>query len=516
MAGTDPVKKAPRQKKDQNLDNLSLEMGNRPPQAPDVEEAVIGAMLVEPSCIDDVLGELSASCFYNPRLRMIFEAMASLNEDHMGIDMTTVAQQLRKDRNYDAVGGMATLADLSGKIGAAAHVEYYIQILKEKDIQRKLITASYDILKESYDESVNVDDLIVSAQGKVYDAVQGNMHGEVESIGSVISDAIEAIDKRQESGSAYSGVRSGFRCLDNVTMGFQPSDLIILAARPSVGKTAFVVNIARNAAVDYGTPVAIFSLEMPSVQLAMRMMVSETGLDSQKLKGGKKLEPYERVQLETKLKALSKAPIYIDATPSLPIYEFRSKAKRLVAQKEVKLIIVDYLQLMQGPKELRGMREQEVAAISRALKATAKELQVPIIALSQLSRQAVQRQTSNNRPQLSDLRESGSIEQDADMVMFLHRLDYQGMSENPEDVGKTILIIAKHRNGEIGDLDLVFRSSEVKFVDADDSIAASITGSSMNAPSADPAPAPAPAFDEMDNYMSPMPTDEFGQSSDFS
>lgn len=495
----------PKEKGSGNLESLSLEMGNKPPQAIDVEEAVIGAMLVEPTCVDDALGELSSSCFYSPKLRMIYDAMRELNDDHVSIDILTVAQQLKKDKNLEAVGGHVALAELSQKIGAAAHVEYYIQILKQKDIQRKLITASYDILKESYDDSVDVDDLIVSAQGKVYDAVQDNMHGEVESIGHVINEAMNTIQERQNSGSEFSGVRTGFRSLDEVTLGFQPSDLIILAARPSVGKTAFVMNVARNAAVDYNTPVAIFSLEMPAVQLAMRMMISETGLEASKLKGGKKFEPYEWKQLEMKLKGLSRAPLYIDATPSLPVYEFRSKCKRLVAQKGVKLIIVDYLQLMQGPKELRGMREQEVAAISRTLKATAKELNVPIIALSQLSRQAVQRQTSNNRPQLSDLRESGSIEQDADMVMFIHRHDYQGMSENPEDKGKTTLIIAKHRNGSIGDIDLLFRSSEVRFVDMTDSLAAEAAsgyshGSAMNGPSREDPMA------SMDNP--PFPTDD--------
>ena len=480
-----------------HLENLSLEMGNKPPQAIDVEEAVIGAMLVEPSCVDDALGELSTSSFYSPRCRMIFEAVQELNLAHQSVDILTVAQQLKKNRNLDAVGGHVVLADLSQRIGAAAHVERYIQILKEKDIQRKLISASYDILKEAYDESVDVGDLIVSAQGKVYDAIQDQNRTDAQDIGYVINEAISHIQSLQESGSQYSGVRSGFKSLDDVTLGFQPSDLIILAARPSVGKTAFVVNVARNAAVDYNIPVAIFSLEMPAVQLATRLMIGETGLDPQKLKGGRRLEPYEWTQLELKLKGLSKAPLYVDDTPSLPIYEFRSKAKRLVAQKGVRLIIVDYLQLMQGPKELRGMREQEVAAISRTLKATAKELKVPIIALSQLSRQAVQRNTSNNRPQLSDLRESGAIEQDADMVMFLHRLDYQGISENPEDKGKTILIIAKHRNGQVGDLELVFRSSEVKFIDKSDSLISQaeasgyLSGSAMNeAPSGDYAPLP--------------------------
>ena len=265
-------------------------------------------------------------------------------------------------------------------------------------------------------------------------------------------------------------------------MGWQKSDLIILAARPSVGKTAFALNIARNAAVDHNMPVAIFSLEMPAIQLAKRLMVSETGLSAEKIKGGKTLEPYEWEQLEFKLKALSKAPLYVDDTPSLPIMEFRTKVKRLVKSKGVRLVIVDYLQLMQGPAELRGMREQEVAAISRTLKATAKELDVPIIALSQLSRQAVQRTGGTGKPQLSDLRESGSIEQDADMVIFVHRPDYLGLSETPDGKETTQIIIAKHRNGETAEIPMRFKSEMVRFVEIDDNLVtqAGEIGSAMN------------------------------------
>ena len=269
-----------------------------------------------------------------------------------------------------------------------------------------------------------------------------------------------------------------------------------------MGKTAFVVIVARNAAVDHHMPVAFFSLEMPAIQLAKRMMVSETGLSSDKIKGGTKLERFEWVQLEEKLKALAKAPLYIDDTPSLPVMEFRSKVKRLVNQKGVRLVIVDYLQLMQGPAELKGMREQEVAAISRMLKATAKEMNVPIIALSQLSRDAVKRQGGNNRPQLSDLRESGSIEQDADMVLFIHRYDYQGLSEDAADVGRTDLIIAKHRNGEIADVPLIFRASEVRFVDSADSLVSQSfvpVSSIMNDDPADPFAGMPSSNSEFDN-----------------
>ena len=458
-----------RKNQDVNLDTLGLEMGNRPPQALDVEEAVLGALLIEPNCIDEAMDELSSNCFYSERHRMIFEAMRTLTNEHVALDLLSVSQKLKSLGNLEAVGGTVALVQLSQKVGAAAHIEYYIRILKQKCIQRELITASYEILKSSYDESVNVDDLIDQAQTKVFAAIQNNVKKDVQEIGQVINDALDDIQKLQNS-SGLSGVPSGFASLDRITQGWQASDLIILAARPSVGKTAFVLNLARNAAVDFNMPVAFFSLEMPSIQLAKRMMVSETKLSGDKFRGGEKIADWEWKQLDIQLKRLVKAPIYIDDTPSLPVMEFRSKVKKLVKQKGVRLIVVDYLQLMQGPSELRGMREQEVAAISRTLKATAKEMNVPIIALSQLSRQSENRQGSNRRPQLSDLRESGSIEQDADMVIFIHRYDYQGLSDNPEDVGRTQIIIAKHRNGAIADVDMMFRADEVRFVDLSDSL----------------------------------------------
>ncbi len=479
----DTPKKRTYRKKEQslNLDTLGLEMGNKPPQALDVEEAVLGALLVEPNCVDEAMAELQPNCFYSEKHRMVFEAMRLLVNEHVALDLLSVSQKLSSLGNLEAVGGAVFLADLSQKIGAAAHIEYDIRILKQKCIQRELITASYQILKSSYDDSVNVDDLIDMSQTKIFAAIQNNVKNDVQEIGKVVNEALIDIQRLQDS-TGLSGVPSGFMTLDKITLGWQPSDLIIIAARPSVGKTAFVLNVARNAAVDFNMPVAFFSLEMPAIQLAKRMMTTETRLSADKIKGGEKLEPYEWEQLEVQLKNLIKAPLYIDDTPSLPVMEFRSKVKKLVKQKGVRLIIVDYLQLMQGPAELRGMREQEVAAISRTLKATAKEMNVPIIALSQLSRQSEQRTGSNKRPQLSDLRESGSIEQDADMVIFIHRYDYQGLSEDPEDEGRTQIIIAKHRNGAIADIDMKFIASEVRFVDQYESLSsqANTYNSAMN------------------------------------
>lgn len=466
-----------------DFETIGLEMGNKPPQALDVEEAVLGAMLIEPTSVDQAMEELTASCFYDPKHKMIFEAMAELLNEHTAIDMLTVADKLKANGNIEAVGGYVALADLTQKVGAAAHLEYYIKIIKQKTIQRDLITVSYEILKKAYDDSVKVDELIDDAQSKVYSAIQSNVKKDVQEIGSLINSAMNEIQEHQGK-TGLTGIPSGFASIDRITMGWQPSDLIILAARPSVGKTAFALNLARNAAVDHHMPVAFFSLEMSALQLVKRLMTSESGLSADKIKGGSKLEPWEWTQLETQLKNLSKAPLYIDDTPSIPVMEFRTKVKNLVSQKGVRLVFVDYLQLMQGPPESRGMREQEVAAISRMLKATAKELNVPIISLSQLSRNAVQRTGGSGKPQLSDLRESGSIEQDADMVVFIHRPDYLGLSEDSNDKERTQIIIAKHRNGETCDIDMRFKSEQVRFVEMDDTLdfqAASIdTESAMN------------------------------------
>ena len=474
-------------KKNTNLDTIGLEMGNTPPQALDVEEAVLGAMLLEASAVDQAMEELTPSCFYDQRHRMIFEAISHLVTEHISVDILTATNKLKQEGNLEAVGGAITLANLSQKVGSAAHIEYHIKILKQKSIQRELITASYDILHQAYDESVKVDDLVDNAQTKIFDAIQNNLKKEVQGIGDLINVAMSDIQKMQNS-IGLSGVPSGFVSLDAITMGWQKSDLIILAARPAIGKTAFALNMARNAAVDHHMPVAVFSLEMSAVQLTKRLMTSESGLPASKIKGGSKLEPYEWEQLEYKLKNLSAAPLYIDDTPSIPVMEFRTKVKNLVKSKQVRLVIVDYLQLMQGPSELRGMREQEVAAISRTLKQTAKELEVPIIALSQLSRQSVQRSGGSGRPQLSDLRESGSIEQDADMVIFIHRPDALGLSENPSSMEENQIIIAKHRNGSVGELPMIFKSEQIRFMEPNETLdvrAATTVASGINASASD-------------------------------
>jgi len=451
-----------------NLDAIAEDFGGRkPPQAIDIEEAVLGALLLEPEVVPDILDQLQADCFYKDIHKKIFEAIRTLSGRNDPVDIFTVSDELSKSGQLDEVGGMAYLSQLSTKIGAAAHVDYHTKVLLQKFLQRELISISYGLQKAAFDDTLPVDDLIDTAEEQVFTLAQRNVHNETKPIQSVINRAMEQIQVNQQREDGLSGIPSGYTGIDRVTFGWQTGDLIILAARPSVGKTAFVLTMARNMAVDHHIPVAFFSLEMPDTQLVTRIMISETGLPSEKLRGARKMNQEEWRQLEEGLNNLSRSPLWIDDTPSLSIYEFRSKARRLVDKQHVKLIILDYLQLMTGPPELKGMREQEVAAISRSLKAIAKELHVPIIALSQLNR-SVETRGGNKRPQLSDLRESGAIEQDADIVMFIHRPEFVGTQEEGGFPGETDLIIAKHRNGEICDVKMRFLTSEVKFVDYND------------------------------------------------
>jgi len=452
---------------DKNIDSLAMDMGKKPPQAVDIEEAVLGALMLEPHAVPDTLEIVNPECFYKETHRKIFSAIKTLSDNHNPVDFLTVSDELKRTGDLEFVGGVAFLTQLSMKISSAAHVEYHAKILLQKYIQRELISISYEVQKDSFDDNIPVDDLLDATQQKIFTLSDRNIKRETRPVRSIIEDAIEELHTNQLRSDGLSGVRSGYTSVDRVTLGWQPSDLVILAARPSMGKTAFVLTMARNMSVEHQIPVAFFSLEMSSLQLVKRLMISETGLSSDKIKGGKKLEEYEWTQINTRLTQLIKAPLYIDDTPSLSIYEFRSKARRLVSNAGVKAIIIDYLQLMSGPPELRGMREQEVSSISRSLKAIAKELNIPIIALSQLSR-AVETRGGSKRPQLSDLRESGAIEQDADIVIFIHRQDYYGLTEDPAMTGVSDIIIAKHRNGAVCDVQMRFRSSEVRFVDMTD------------------------------------------------
>ncbi|HIR94612.1 MAG TPA: replicative DNA helicase [Candidatus Coprenecus stercorigallinarum] len=454
-------------KKEVSIDAIGIETGKVPPQAVDVEEAVLGAMMIEPNCVPDVLDSLTADCFYKEANRKVFMAISSLSSEHQPVDIYTVSEELKRQGSIDEIGGPYYLSLLSSRVGAAAHVEYHVKILLQKYIQRELITISAEMQRDSFDDSIPVDDLLDNSQSKLFELAERNMKRATLPVQDVIKDTVAEIEANQDRTDGLSGLPSGFTGIDKITLGWQASDLVIIAARPAMGKTAFVLTMARNMAVDHRIPVAFFSLEMSSKQLVKRLLVSETGLSSEKIRGGKKLLDYELVQLHERIKDLTTAPLFIDDTPSISVYELRSKARRLVRNAGVKLIIIDYLQLMTGPPELRGMREQEVSNISRSLKAIAKELDIPVIALSQLSR-AVETRGGNKRPQLSDLRESGAIEQDADIVMFIHRPEYYGTESETSVQGEAQVIIAKHRNGSTADVPMRFRASEARFVDAND------------------------------------------------
>lgn len=451
---------------------ISLEKGKLQPQAIDLEEAVLGAMMIDKKGVDEVIDILQPDAFYIDKHKHIFEAIFQLFTDSQPIDLLTVSAQLKKTAKLEMAGGDFYLIQLTQKISSSAHIEFHSRIILQKYIQRSLIRISSEIIEESYDETTDVFDLLDKAESKLYEVTQGNIKRSSETAQSLVIQAKKRIEEiaKQEG---LSGIATGFHALDKVTSGWQPSDLIIIAARPGMGKTAFVLSMARNIAVDTGHPVALFSLEMSSVQLITRLISSETGLSSEKLRTGK-LEKHEWEQLSIKVKNLEKAPLFIDDTPSLSIFDLRAKSRRLVSQHGIKIIIVDYLQLMTaGGSNGKGMgnREQEISTISRNLKALAKELGVPVIALSQLSR-AVETRGSSKRPMLSDLRESGAIEQDADIVSFIYRPEYYKIDEWDDEeqsptAGQADFMIAKHRNGSLEDVRLKFIGNLGKFDNLD-------------------------------------------------
>ena len=447
-----------------NLLSASTEMGHVPPQALDVEAAVLGAMMVNPDSVDAAIEILNERSFYDVKHRYIFEAMSELYTERSPIDMLTVVERLKQKGSLTDVGGPAKLAALTTAVGTGANVEYYVRILQQKAIQRNLIEAAYGILKGAFDETVTVDELIHSASESVYNAISGNEKNPYKHVGEVVNLSMERIQYVQSS-SGITGVHSGFTDLDKYTMGWQKGNLIILGARPSVGKTAFALNLARNAAVEFGHGVAIFSLEMTNVELTDRLIASESGISADKLKGKIKMVPEEWVVLEQSLKKLVKAPLYIDETPGITLTDFVAKARRLVREKGVEVIFVDYLQLMHSGKSQSGgfSKVQEVTEISNTLKTTAKDLKVPIIALAQLNRNLMSRAGSNGKPVLSDLKDSGSIEQDADMVIFIHRPGMLGMSE---DLSEAEIIIAKNRSGQVGSIPMRYNGDLVRFEDA--------------------------------------------------
>lgn len=443
------------------------EIGKIPPQAVDVEEAVLGAMLLEKNAVNDAIDILEPDSFYKVEHQKIYAAIKDLFGHSENIDILSVTEKLRKKGELQMVGGPGYIASLTNRVASAAHVEYHARIISEKYILRSLIEVSSDVIKNAYDETKDVFNVLNEAEDGLFKIAEGNLKKGYAGVRELVQEAKDEIEAASKNSDGVSGVPTGFTDLDRLTSGWQKSDMIVLAARPGMGKTAFVLSMARNSAIDFQQPTAIFSLEMSNVQLVKRMMAMETGISSEKLRKGFS-DPEEWQKLHERLGNLTEAPIFIDDTPALSIFELRAKCRRMKMQHDIQLVIIDYLQLMTAGTK-GGNREQEISTISRSIKEIAKEINVPIIALSQLSR-SVETRGGDKRPMLSDLRESGAIEQDADMVVFIYRPEYYGLLEDengmPTD-GIGEIIVAKHRNGSLDTVRLKFVKELTRFDNLD-------------------------------------------------
>lgn len=448
----------------------SYVFGKVQPQAVPFEEVVLGAIMIDKDALTNVMDIITEDAFYLDAHKLIYKSMLKLFERSHPIDLLTVMEDLKLSGDLDAVGGPAYLADLTNKVASAANIEYHARIISQKHIQRSLIKVSTKIIEDAFEDTTDVFDLLDGAEKGLFAIMQQSLGREVESMSTLASQALKRMEELKNQSDGLTGVPTGFTEIDRLTSGFQPSDLIILAARPGMGKTSFVLSLARNTALHFNKPVAIFSLEMSSLQLAQRIISIEAELEGQKMRNGR-LEDYEWQQLQTAIEKLSDVPIFIDDTPGINIFELRAKCRRLKKQHDIQMVVIDYLQLMTGGSEnQKGNREQEVSAISRSLKGLAKELEVPVIALAQLSR-AVETRGGDKKPQLSDLRESGSIEQDADMVTFIYRPEYYQITEDEE--GESLknvaeIIFAKNRHGATKTVRLKFTSQFARFSDLDD------------------------------------------------
>ncbi len=444
------------------------DFGKVPPQAIDMEEAVLGAIMLEKEAVITILDILKPESFYKDSHQKIFKAISDLNLREYPVDLYTVTEELRAHNELESVGGPVYLSQLTSKVVSAANVDYHARIVAQKYIQRELIRVSTEIQARSFDDTWDVTELLDYSENELFQIAEGNIKREVAPINMVIKEAIREIEEAGKREDALVGTPSGFTRLDRLTSGWQKSELIIIAGRPSMGKTAFALSMARNMAIDHGKNVAIFSCEMSSIQLVNRLIIAETDIPADKIRNGR-LSEEEWKQLDTRIKKLVQAPIFIDDTPAISIFELRAKCRRLMAQHKLDIVVVDYLQLMSGP-ENAGSREQEVSNISRSLKSIAKELNVPILALSQLNR-SVEMRGGTKRPLLSDLRESGAIEQDADMVVFIHRQEKFGLmtfEDGSSTKGIAEIIVAKNRNGPVDDIRLRFREEKAQFVDIDE------------------------------------------------
>ncbi len=497
------------------------------PQAVDVERTVLGALMIDKDAFTVVSETLRPDTFYEPRHQKIYQAVQTLSLDEKPIDVLTVIEQLRRDGALESVGGQSYVMELSSLVASAAHLEYHASILAQKFLARELISLASAMETKALDETVDVDDLMQETEAALFELSQRNMRSNFTSIEPLVGLAIEAMNAASKNKGGLTGLPSGYTKLDGYTAGWQKSDLIILAGRPGMGKTSFALSLAKNLAVDHGKPIAFFSLEMDNIQLVNRLLSNVCEVDGRKILGGQ-LDADEWKRIDANVERLRKAPIYVDDTPSISVFELRTKARRLVREKKVEMIMIDYLQLMNASGTRFSSRQEEVSTISRSLKGLAKELNIPIIALSQLNRTVEGREgPEGKRPQLSDLRESGAIEQDADLVMFVHRPEYYRITEDESHgslVGKAYIILAKHRKGGTGDVILDFRKEYTRFDDPEsvhrrrpDDGTGEVLGSRMNggageyAPPGQPAPQGEP-YGMDDPYMPPdmpfpMPTD---------
>lgn len=448
--------------------------GHLQPQALDIERVVLGAILIDKDAFSMVSEILHPETFYEPRNQKVYSAIRTLSMNDSPVDMLTVTEQLKSEGTIEEVGGAAYIVELSSRVASSANIEYHARILAQKYLARQLISFASNIGTKAFDETVDVDELMQEAEGSLFQLSQKNMRQDYTQIDPVITQAVTILQNAAANSEGLTGIPSGYTGLDNITSGWQDSDLVIIAGRPAMGKTSFALSIAKNIAVDNNIPIAFFSLEMNNVQLVNRLISNVCGISGQKILSGQ-LTPDEWERLDNNLRKLTGSPIYVDDTPSLSIFELRTKARRLVREKGVKIMMIDYLQLMNANGMKYGNRQEEVSTISRSLKGLAKELNIPILALSQLNRTVENRDNKNDadgkRPQLSDLRESGAIEQDADMVLFVHRPEYYRILQDNEgrDLrGMAQIIIAKHRKGATGDVLLNFRGEFTRFSNPED------------------------------------------------
>jgi len=457
--------------------------GKLQPQAIELEEAVLGALMIDNESLSDTIDSLQPEYFYKPDNQKIFEAIINLFNSSKPVDILTVSEELKRMGDLEAVGGMLYISQLTNNVSSSSNTEFHARIIAEKFIKRSLISISNNIIGDAFNDTIDIFDLLNTAEEKLFNVTEGTLRKSYDKMSILIKGALDNIEVLRQKEDGLSGVPSGFTKLDRVTSGWQKSDLVIIAARPGMGKTAFALSMARNIAINHDKAIGLFSLEMSSEQLVSRLIASEAELSASKLRRGD-LKDYEMVQLHEKIKQLSDAQIYIDDTPALTVFELRAKARRLVKNHNVEIIIIDYLQLMSAGGNA-GNREQEISTISRSLKGIAKELKIPVIALSQVNRGVESRTgTGSKRPMLSDLRESGAIEQDADIVTFIYRPEYYKIYEwdNGDDSrSQAEIIIAKHRNGALENVRLKFTAEFAKFSDIDyfDDLSSNIDAESM-------------------------------------